>query len=139
MDIPAALDTPECREAIYEWLAWRKKIKKPYKTDRWLRYLEDMGPERARETIAWSLKNEYQGLWPPSQKGYKTTEKPGEIMQHKRRKQYTQGDRVKLWFLDRVAQDGRTIEPEELERVNRYAAENRPGAIMRLYEDSNDA
>lgn len=63
-DVPESLDDPETLEALGDWLEYRHKTGKGvYKTSRWIQRIEGWGPERARAAIAFSMAQEYMGIF----------------------------------------------------------------------------
>ena len=78
---PPALDTPEVRQAVQEWLAHRKRIKKPIKhpAEAFEGWFEDYPtPTDFIAAVKFSRQNGYQGLF--ARKGQygsrKTTDRP---------------------------------------------------------------
>jgi hypothetical protein len=66
--VPKALDSPEFRDAWAEWLAYRSERKpkvSPRAARQQLRDLEAWGVERAVTSIRNSIRNSWQGLFPP--------------------------------------------------------------------------
>jgi len=65
--LPTPLDTPECRSALSDWLAYKTESRKPYKTERgWqaqLTRLSAWGSARVVAAVAWSMSQNYQGLF----------------------------------------------------------------------------
>jgi len=72
VELPAELDTPEFRGAWADWLAYRREIAKPLKSERSVRQqldtLRRYGPEKAAECIRTSIGNQWQGLFPDKEK-----------------------------------------------------------------------
>lgn len=64
---PTELDTPECRESLRLWLAYKREIKKPYKSrvsvETLLRRLAANGADRFRDAIEHSIAQGYQGIY----------------------------------------------------------------------------
>lgn len=72
--IPPQIDTEAMREAIAEWFAYRKTIRKPLKSAAsWraqlLKFVQ-WGEHSAIESIRTSIANEYQGLFYPKGNGH---------------------------------------------------------------------
>lgn len=67
-DLPATLDTPEMREAWTRWLAVRSAAKKPVRAPgaaQCFRDFHQWGIHGSIESINESIRNGYQGLFPP--------------------------------------------------------------------------
>lgn len=71
LSIPAPLDTPECRASIAEWLAYHRRIKKPYHdaphVNGLLKNFSRDGPAVFIASVNHSIANTYQGLFRPKE------------------------------------------------------------------------
>ena len=66
-DLPAELDTPEFKAAFLEWVAYRKKIKKPFppaSAPAMWRKVEQAGVQAAIDGFETSMANGWQGTFP---------------------------------------------------------------------------
>lgn len=72
LTIPASLDTPEVREALGDWIRYKRQRGQPYKSPKFLSdflggFIAD-GPGGLVDAIRWSLGQNYQGIFRSSEK-----------------------------------------------------------------------
>lgn len=74
--IPTSLDVPKFRKAWEEWLTYRRSKRKPVSdiaASKQFKDLAEWGVDAAVESINYSIKRDYQGLFPPKDSGPKSS------------------------------------------------------------------
>ncbi|MBR9801316.1 hypothetical protein GYB59_06280 [bacterium] len=72
LEFPRGLDTPEVRDSLREFVAYRQEIKKPATLKAMeliLAKFEKLGPGCLREAVEESIMNRWTGIFPPKSRG----------------------------------------------------------------------